>query len=220
MVRKINLLFLFLVLSFLLIVACEPTLNKSSDVPVLNNSPDIQPSPKYETVDISLGQEFILHQNQSAKVKNEDYAIRLIDFYSVRCPEKTDIKCELAFLDEITFEHAHNGIVIKEMVRTTSPKEKMVAKAFGYQTIVLDTDPNNYTKLRIERNQKYCKENSDCAIVPYGGCGTSVVNKEAAENNKESAENWESSGPTCIAGRYAKNPRCENSECVADFDTY
>ncbi|MBI5066266.1 hypothetical protein HZA97_08580 [Candidatus Woesearchaeota archaeon] len=59
-------------------------------------------------------------------------------------------------------------------------------------------------------DQNYCEQNSDCVTVVYGGCGTIVVNKEAAKD-------WDPEGPICAVGRIATNPRCENSKCVADY---
>jgi hypothetical protein len=98
-----------------------------------------QQNNNYEPLYVSLGDEFILHQNQSAIIINEDIEIKIIQFHNSPCPE--NVKCVWSGIG-ITFEYYHN----KEVKRGIN-----LVQAFGYQTTILETDHETYAKLKVNK---------------------------------------------------------------------
>ncbi len=71
-----------------------------------------------------------------------------------------------------------------------------------------------------------CAEDSDC-VIGAGVCGTAVYNKDWDwENPPEQLKEWAKDekekieGITCAVGKYASNPRCENSTCTGDYNQF
>lgn len=92
----------------------------------------------YETLYVSSGEAFILHQNQSAII-NKDIEIRIVHFHNSPCPEYA--RCVWSGVG-IDLEYYHNGEVKKGI---------NLVQAFGYQTTILETDHETYAKLEVNK---------------------------------------------------------------------
>lgn len=93
----------------------------------------------YETLYISLSEEFTLHENQSAIIENDNYEIKITKFFNSPCPD--DVQCIWSGVG-IAFEYTYNGEV---------KKGTDLVQAFGYQTTIIDTDHETYAKLKISK---------------------------------------------------------------------
>ena len=93
----------------------------------------------YETIHASLGEEFILHENQSAIIENNSFEIKINQFYNSPCPKNAE--CIWSGVG-IAFEYTYQGQTEKGINR---------AQAFGYQTTIIDTDKETYAKLTITK---------------------------------------------------------------------
>ncbi len=101
-------------------------------------SGDNQPG-NNETLYVSLGQEFILHENQSAILNSDDFEISVIEFIYAPCPE--GMQCAWSGLG-IVFEYRHDDEVKGGL---------NLVQAFDYQINIIDTDYQTYAKLNITR---------------------------------------------------------------------
>lgn len=96
-------------------------------------------SQDYKTLYISIGEEFTLHENQIAMIENENYKIKITQFFNSPCPK--GVACIWSGIG-IAFEYTSNGEVTKGV---------NLVQAFGYQTTVIDTDYKSYAKLKITK---------------------------------------------------------------------
>ncbi|MEK6857204.1 MAG: hypothetical protein AABX39_01305 [Nanoarchaeota archaeon] len=218
--RKTNLLFLLVVVGLILIVGCEKNIDKSTKPQTQQDN---------EPLNVSLGEEFTLYLNQSVRVENEEYGIRIMRFF--KCPLLVG---ECVDPHGITIEHKKENN--DRTVIGTIKKVPESMDAFGYKTTVIDSDMKIYAKLKVEKIQnKYqdvdltpvygCVENSDC-VIDRGICGTTVYNKNWNWSTvPEYLKDWAKdqmekiNGIMCEVGKYARNPRCENSTCTGDYTT-
>lgn len=130
--KKISLILLLIVV-VLLIVGYTQIVKQTSQ----QDTPDDSQVPQNsETLFISLGQEFTLHENQLA-VFNDIYKIKITGFFNSPCPE--DVQCIWSGVG-IAFRHNYRG----EVKEGTN-----LVQAFGYQTIIIDTDYETFAKLKI-----------------------------------------------------------------------
>lgn len=108
--------------------------------PQEHKTPNNQEIPQnYETLYVSLGEEFTLHENQSAIIENDNYEIKITEFFNSPCPK--DAQCFWSGVG-IAFEYTLIGEV-KGGVD--------LVQAFGYQTTIIDTDHETYAKLKITK---------------------------------------------------------------------
>jgi hypothetical protein len=93
----------------------------------------------YEALSISLGEEFVLHENQRAVIEGEDLTVKITEFYNSPCPEGW--RCDWSGVG-INFEYRYGG----ELKQGTD-----LVQAFGYHTTILETDHETFAKLTITR---------------------------------------------------------------------
>jgi len=91
------------------------------------------------TLSVSLGEEFTLHEKQSAKIENEGLELKITEFYNSPCPER--VECIWSGIG-IGFEYSYNG----EIERGIN-----LVKVFGYKTTIIKTDYETYAILKIEK---------------------------------------------------------------------
>ncbi|MDO8669277.1 MAG: hypothetical protein Q7K65_03205 [Candidatus Buchananbacteria bacterium] len=106
---------------------------KEDDQPVQENNNN------YETLNISLGEEFTLHKNQSAIINESGLAIKITEFYNSPCPK--GVQCIWSGVG-IAFAYSYGGEVQKGID---------LVQAFGYKTNIIDTDNETYAKLKITK---------------------------------------------------------------------
>jgi len=131
--KKAYLIASFMIVAVLLFTGCTP-ISKPAPEP---NNPEIPQH--YETIHASLGEEFILHENQSAIIENSSFEIKINQFYNSPCPKNTE--CIWSGVG-IAFEYTYEG---------QTQKGINLAQAFGYQTKIIDTDKETYAKLKITK---------------------------------------------------------------------
>ncbi|NQU98442.1 hypothetical protein HQ533_03160 [Candidatus Woesearchaeota archaeon] len=98
-------------------------------------TPDTQ---HYEDIYVNLNEEFILHLNQTAIIKDVDFEVKILEFYNSPCPRGA--KCIWSGLG-VELEYTHNGEVKKGMD---------IGLAFGYKIIIIETDYETFAKMIIE----------------------------------------------------------------------
>jgi hypothetical protein len=91
----------------------------------------------YETLFVSLDEEFILYQNQSAIIA-KDLEIKIVQFYNSPCP--ANVQCIWSGVG-IKFAYKHDG----------KAEIGMMVQAFGYQTTIIESDFETYAKLKITK---------------------------------------------------------------------
>ena len=133
--KKTNLLLLLLITGALLIVGCTQLSKQTPE----QKTPDNQIPQNYETLYVSLSEEFTLHENQSAIIENENYEIKITKFFNSPCPKGA--QCIWSGIG-IAFEYTYKGEV---------KKGTNLVQAFGYQTTIIDTDYETYAKLKITK---------------------------------------------------------------------
>ena len=135
MTQKDSLILLLLVFGVLFIVGCTPTPGeKTPDIP------QNQPVPSENTaLYVQLEEEFTLYENQPATIIEEDYSIKITNFFNSPCPQGS--QCIWSGVG-IAFEHARAGDVKSGID---------LVEAFGYQTTILDTDHETYARLKVSR---------------------------------------------------------------------
>ncbi len=110
---------------------------------ILNKSYKVSDVPNQvitkKTIDINLGEEFILEKGQSAYYAGDDFKITVNDFFNSTC--NVGSRCVWTGVG-IAFEYSHNGIIEKGVG---------VDRAFGYQTAIIDSDYKTYSKLKISK---------------------------------------------------------------------
>ena len=92
-----------------------------------------------ETQYVSLGTKFVLHENQSAIIKNEGLEIKVLKFYNSPCP--SGVLCGWSGI----------GIGLEYKYKNEVKKGINLVKAFGYKTDIIDTDHETYIKLRVNK---------------------------------------------------------------------
>ena len=126
MVKKNHVIILLLLISLIALAGCKPLKQ--------------QPPQHYETLYVSLGEEFTLHKNQTAVIEAEDFSVRVVEFYNSPCRGV----CVWSGVG-IRFEYNHNG-------ETLSGTD--LAYAFGYQTDIIDTDHETFALLKVEKMEQ------------------------------------------------------------------
>ena len=86
-----------------------------------------------ETLHVSLGEAFTLHENQSALINSEDFEIAILQFYNSPCP--ANVQCVWSGVG-IKFGYKHKG----------KAEIGMMVHAFGYQTTIIESDYETYAK--------------------------------------------------------------------------
>jgi hypothetical protein len=124
-----------LIAGTLLIVGCTQILKQTPG----QKTPDNKIPQNYETLYVSLEEEFVLHENQSAKIEDENYEIKITKFFNSPCPKGT--QCIWSGIG-VAFEYTYEGEV---------NKGTNLVQAFGYQTTIIDTDYETYAKLKITK---------------------------------------------------------------------
>jgi len=90
-----------------------------------------------ETLHVGLGEEFVLHENQSAIIEPDGLEVRVTDFIYSPCPEGA--VCIWSGLG-IGMEYRMGGQVVSGINR---------AEAFGYRTEFIETDYKTYAKMKV-----------------------------------------------------------------------
>ncbi len=161
---------------------------------VVNNNPN-----QY----IGLGEEFTLHKNQLAIVKNTDHEITITQFFNSPCPDGA--MCLWSGVG-ITFKHTFKGEVREGL---------NLLQAFGYQTTIIDTDHETYAKLKINLPKNTadltsCQTDADCVAATC--CHpTSVVNKNNAPDCTAIACDMSCQVPLDCGGAKIA---CQNNKCT------
>lgn len=94
---------------------------------------------KYPMLFVSLGEEFILHVNQVAKLENDDFEIKIVQFFNSPCPP--NVKCLWSGVG-VAFEYRH-GNEVKQGIN--------LSQAFGYKTTEIESDYETYAKLKLTK---------------------------------------------------------------------
>ncbi|NQU78002.1 hypothetical protein HQ544_04880 [Candidatus Falkowbacteria bacterium] len=98
-------------------------------------------SESYETLTVSLGEEFTLHKNQPAIIDDENFTITVTEFYNSPCPE--DAQCNWSGKG-IAYECSHNGVV-EEALNAT--------QVCGFNQEYITSDLETYVKLKITKSE-------------------------------------------------------------------
>jgi hypothetical protein len=91
------------------------------------------------TLRVSLGEEFVLHSGQSAKIKKTGLGIKITRFIYSPCPKNA--RCIWSGL----------GVVLEYQYKGEAKKGINLARAFGYQTTIMKTDYKTFARLKIEK---------------------------------------------------------------------
>lgn len=146
-------LILFLVISIFL-AGC--TLNRNINVSVNSSAENVneqlavneipvnndQVVAEENKVSFDLGQEFILHENESASITNENLQVKVTKFYNSPCPK--GVQCIWSGVG-VELEYSQNGQQVKGID---------LKQAFGYETTILWTDYETYAKLVVKKTAK------------------------------------------------------------------
>lgn len=89
-----------------------------------------------------LGQEFILHENESVSITNENLQIKILNFYNSPCPKGA--QCIWSGVG-VELEYSQNGQQVKGID---------LKQAFGYETNIIWTDYETYAKLVVKKTAK------------------------------------------------------------------
>ncbi len=117
----------------------ESTPEDLQEPDVTNTSEVLDVPETYEDLSVSLGEEFTLHENQSAKIESEGYEVTITSFANSPCPE--DVVCVWEGVG-IAFEYTYDGEMKKGMNLT---------RAFGYETTIVDSDYETFAIVSITK---------------------------------------------------------------------
>ena len=92
-----------------------------------------------ELLTVDLGADFVLHENQAAKIKGEGLEIKVTQFHNSPCP--TGARCIWSGIG-ISFEYHY-------LDEIQSGINKL--QAFGYQTTVIESDHETFVRLKVEK---------------------------------------------------------------------
>lgn len=90
-----------------------------------------------ETLHVALGEEFTLHENQSAIIEPDGLEVRITDFIYSPCPQGA--VCVWSGL----------GVGMEYELGTQVKTGMNLAQAFGYRTEIIETDYKTYAKLKV-----------------------------------------------------------------------
>jgi len=90
---------------------------------------------------VKLEEEFVLGENQGAKLGGTGFAIKILRFFNSPCPP--DVDCFWSGIG-IQFEYRYDGEV-KSGIN--------LVKAFGYRTTIVRSDYESHAVLRITKDQ-------------------------------------------------------------------
>ncbi len=90
---------------------------------------------------VKLGEEFVLGENQGAKLEGTGFGIRILKFFNNPCPP--NVECFWSGIG-IQFEYRYDGEV-KSGIN--------LVKAFGYRTTIVQSDYKSHAVLRITKDQ-------------------------------------------------------------------
>ncbi len=103
--------------------------------------------PNYQTLQVLLGEEFILHENQTAIIESEDIEIKIVKFYNLPCPKNASCFFASPYIE---FETNYKGDIKRAY-------NNIGLKFLGYQTIIIDSDYKTYAKLQINKMKEFVK---------------------------------------------------------------
>lgn len=92
-----------------------------------------------ETLRVGLGEEFILHENQSAIIEPDGLEVRVTNLIYSPCPPGAE--CIWSGL----------GVVLEYRLNGQTEQGVNLMKAFGYKTEIVDTDYKTYAKLKVTK---------------------------------------------------------------------
>jgi hypothetical protein len=90
---------------------------------------------------VRLGEEFVLGENQGAKVEGTGFAVKILKFFNSPCPP--NVECFWSGIG-IKFEYQYDGQVRRGI---------NLVKAFGYRTTIVRSDYESHAVLMITRDQ-------------------------------------------------------------------
>ena len=90
---------------------------------------------------VRLGEEFVLSQNQDAKLEGAGFSVKILRFFNNPCPPNVD--CFWSGIG-IQFEYGYDGEVKRGI---------NLVKAFGYKTTIIRSDYESYAVLMITKGQ-------------------------------------------------------------------
>jgi hypothetical protein len=88
---------------------------------------------------VSLGEGFTLHANESAFIRGEGLEVRVDSFIYSPCPPGA--QCFWSGL----------GVVLEYKKGNETQKGVNLAEAFGYRTAIIDTDYKTYARLNVTK---------------------------------------------------------------------
>jgi len=98
-----------------------------------------KPIEDFKVITVGLGEEFTLHKNQIAYVKNEDLQIKINQFIG-KCPD--NMECFWAGAPElnITQDNKTEALLMKSNILNLD----------RYRITIIDTDMETYVKLKVQ----------------------------------------------------------------------